>query len=130
MLTTDSFILTPEQQDQILTDEIVKRTADERVEYLASRPGKAYFAVNGGVNKWWPVRLGMDIAIVLFMMFVGFLIHPLLGLILLFVVPWYMRKNTPSMTIVTVGERGNLTIDHLFWYHAYKMDQYIQAGTN
>ena len=128
MLTTDSFTLTPEQQDQILTDEINRRTRDGKTEFLAAKPGKAYFATNGGVNNWWPIRLAMDIAIVLFMMFVGFLIHPLLGLILLFVVPWYMRKNTPSMTIVTAGERGNLTIDHLFWYHAYKIERQLATA--
>lgn len=128
MLTTNSFTLTTEQQDQILTDEINRRTRDGKTEFLAAKPGKAYFATNGGVNKWWPIRLAMDILWVLAAILIGFLIFPLLGIVALFLAPWWARRNTPTMQIVTVGDRGDLTVDTLYWGHAYKIERQLATA--
>lgn len=121
--------LTDDQREQILTEEINRRTRDGRTEFLAAKPGKAYFAINGGVNKWWPVRLAMDIGWVLAAIIIGFALFPLLGIVALFAAPWWARRCAPAMLVVTVGERGNLTVDTLIWGHAYKIEQQLANET-
>lgn len=116
-----------EQREQILTDEINRRTRDGKTEFLAAKPGKAYFAVNGGVSKWWPFRLVLDIAWTLAVLVIGILINPLIGIAAFVVAAWWARRCAPAMQIVTVGERGNLVVDVLLWGHAYKIERELEA---
>lgn len=119
--------LTEEQREQILTDEINRRTRDGKAEFLAARPGKAYFATNGGVSKWWPARLALDFLWVLAVLVIGVIIHPVIGIIAFVVAAWWARRVAPTMQVVSVGDRGNLTVDTLLWGHAYKMERALET---
>lgn len=126
-MSANPYTLPAEQREQILTQEITKRTSMGKATYLAARPGAAYLRYGSRLTKAWPLVLAVRIGWMFAAMLVVLLV-PLIGIVLLFFVPWYVMRTLPRVEVITVGDRGDISTRSLYWRGAYKMESYLAGN--
>lgn len=119
------YTLPAEQREQILTQEITKRTSTGKSELLATRPFKAYVRTGQPLTAAWPVALTVHALWVVAVVVIAFLVLRFFAVLVILALGWWFPRALTRIEVITVGERGEVNVKTLYWGGAYKLEQHL-----
>ncbi|MDV5998832.1 hypothetical protein IUU84_04420 [Kocuria rhizophila] len=121
------YALPAEQREQILTQEINKRTSSGKAKLVATRPFTAYVRTGQPLTRAWPVTFAGHALWIVAVVVIAFFLISFFAVLVVLALGWWIPKMVTRLEVIKVGERGEVTTQTLYWGGAYKLERELVA---